>query len=351
MRQFCRQTYPVLVFCSSLIACAPNKSAVAEADKTTAASAAPATSMATAPSAPSASQDDGLQSIADHIIKGIKEDYANRKYSPQMQKLIDEIADHPDRVYAPYDAKTWIIPAGDPDAKDLSDEIMPAPLEQGEQWPYKMKPTRKYRITGTIPPSLRIEMKSHFQPYQRTPECIAELKRRNIDPPGPGGGLVAPLKVTYSKERYEAVLVIDRFDDNDPCQWVYQETSALVYSTSEENTSRKVIGTIVNADEYHFPKGAKVTRCAKDDAYCSNEESWIVSNDDEKPASILCGHYQSLDKLSKYYSCNAGYDHHKPVKAVHKLKPHTRTIEINVYDLDRNPALIKTHFPLKERSP
>ncbi len=249
--------------------------------------------------------------------------------SPEEQAIIDKINAHPDRVHPPIGSYTVIVPAGDPEAKNLSDEVV-GERQSGADWPYKAKPQRKYRVFGRIPPHLRIAMASGFDMYKfRTPECQAEMQRRGIR--SQWGMMNSPIKVTQTGDRYEAVIVIDRFEDNDPCQWVYQSTEAAIFH--KDRPDKQINASLtVDARWYHLP-GIRMKRCRRDARACSEERAWIQSNADSKPALILCG-TRKWDTGAQYL-CNA--KNSNVWKETHLLMPSTKSMQVNVYDIDIEP--------------
>ena len=239
-----------------------------------------------------------------------------------------------DWVVPPMGFDVRMIPAGDPAARHLEED--PAQVPDKPFARIKRDPERRYRITGRIPPHFEVRFASEYGAYGRdTAACQQRLGGQ------PGnlavfGGISVPVSLRrLSPERYEAVLVIDRFEDDDPCRWVYQGTRIQVINTRltefKDPTPFPNEG-VIGADRYHISDS--VPRCTPRHYRCSEERLRTLDDSSSAPAIQRCETMPpSPDFPMRSLRCNR---YPGPVfKKAHLLRPGTGTITLNIYDLGK----------------
>jgi len=230
-------------------------------------------------------------------------------------------------------ADTVVLPAGDPSARDLPDDQSDLPpVRVGA---LNTNPQRKYRLHGRKPPGFNVMFASRFHGYGfRTPECQALMRAQGVSPTFEGE-FFRRLAVRQTEDKYEATLVIDRFSD-DACRWVYQGTRILFESPKAIgplNPENYLQGaTVVTPDYYHTDD--VVMPCPQYRPRCNPAHLAMVINASAEPVMIRCQTFPAdltMPNPQSWFSCQ---DINRAYKERQILKPDTRDIRIDVYDLD-----------------
>ena len=227
---------------------------------------------------------------------------------------------------------THVIPSGDPAARDLPDDSVD--LEPAPAAPVNLHPKRRYRIHGRLPRHLSMRMASRFHAYNwHDPACKATVREEDRD--HPYGWFNFPVRMRYSGDTYEGTLVIDRFADS-PCRWVYQSTSIVVMRRGDpEQTIALASMPIVSADQYHLPGEEPV--CVPGAYLCNPERLRKLLDAKPTPAIVRCRTDPVGSKTNfgttPHFTCQ---DLNRLWKEQQLLKPWSRDIRVDVYDLDRD---------------
>lgn len=237
----------------------------------------------------------------------------------------------------PPGSDTVVIPAGDPSARDLPDDDSSLP----PPWAGRINPDpqRKYRVHGRKPPGFEVMLFSRFHAYGfGTPACNALLIDQGVTDPDFQGQIFREVPVRQTRYSFEATLVIDRFKD-DACQWVYQSTDMRIRTPKAKGSLYGVgvtsAGSVIDNDFYHTDD--MVLRCPDDQPRCNQAFLDINVNAFDEPVIVRCATFpaipENLNSRPSFHCQDSNFAHKKR----HMLKPGTRDIRIDIYDVDVEP--------------
>ncbi|MDR1075378.1 MAG: hypothetical protein LBL59_03510 [Xanthomonadaceae bacterium] len=147
------------------------------------------------------------------------------------------------------------------------------------------------------------------------------------------------LPIRRDGDRYEAELIVDKYLPG-PCGWRYEASSAGVMRAGHPDDLTRYGGWVIDSSRYDVDDSLPRCKPMRNGPDCSEERLWRSSNHDETPVEVPC-HVGEIESEIAYFICQRSYGIYKKR---HLLRPDTREIEINFYDLDNDPVTIKEWF-------
>jgi len=203
-------------------------------------------------------------------------------------------------------------------------------LPEAQPWdpPLNPHPRHVVRLHGRAPETLDFKFSIGFMSTSREGDCY---KHAGFWEGGGKKGWGYDLYPVRHGERWEADLVVDRYLPG-RCGWNIKGSAMIRVEPldAEEGDSLGAGVRLVVADTRTLDDSAP--RCGPRHPRCSEERSRLLSNsDDSIPVEVRCKRLAPEERIgSTAFICNQFPEH----KITHDLKAHTRSIRIDLYDLD-----------------
>jgi hypothetical protein len=203
------------------------------------------------------------------------------------------------------------------------------------------KPQQVVKIHGRLPKQLNLVLGAEYWATTPGPACDAETATWDINHGMRRQRITDLMEIRRKGVTYETELIVDKYPPG-ACGWKYSYTSEVITKLNNSKDDGTTDMKVISAERYVVDDS--VPRCRPWDKSCTEEMAWRLRNAKDIPVLVRCqtlpaGETSWSGPYGPNFTCQDPLN--DSYKKGHLLKPDTRQIQIDVYDLDNEKDPVK----------